>query len=263
MKKCSYMAFAMIAAMTFSACAGSKRAVQAQPAQPVQEQQQSLRDLDNEIARLKKQAELEALEHQLKMDLKKRQAEERRLEMQEQALEKMEKGTEVLLVFCLDEAIDKPGEYMAGLGISSNQLDQKDALLSANQTAISDIATRFMGVIKNGVEAYNKETNTTQRSRAKESQLEGLAMSVGEKAINKHANVVCRKLVSEKTGTYGAYVAVHVPLKETVEEIAEQLDVLQVDVDKSRFYDKMSAELKAEQEKRKAEQEQLRQNMLP
>ena len=51
----------------------------------------------------------------------------------------------------------------------------------------------------------------------KETQLEGLAMSVGENAVNKHANVVCRKVVSEQAGTYGCYVAVHVVIKDVVD----------------------------------------------
>lgn len=255
MKKLFFMTILLALTMVFPACSGQRRAVQANALQ------QEKPTLDDELERAKKRAELEEIQHQQKLAQMKREAELRRLESQLQATEKMEQGSEAILVFCIDDAVDKQGEYMAGLGISSNQLDQRDALVSANQSAIADIALRFMGVIKNGVEAYNKETNTQQRMKQKESQLEGLATAVGEKVINKYANVVCRKVVSEKTGTYGAYVAVHVPLKDVVDDIANELDVLQADYDKSRFRERMQAELDAEQEKRKAAQEQMLQNM--
>lgn len=251
----------IIAIMLFaSACGAGKNAVAVQQT-PTPAASQASTLTDDEIAEKRKQLELQKLQHEMEMEQMKMEAEKRRLQSQLQATEKMEAGTEVLLTFCIDEAMDKAGEYMAGLGISQNQLDQKDALISANQAALSDIITRFLGVIKNGVEMYNKETNTQQRNKAKESQLEGLALSVGEKAVNKYAEVVCRKVISEKEGTYGCYVAVHVPIADVVDEMVDQLEVMQVDVDKARFRDRMNEELEANTRKVQEEQQKKMQMM--
>ncbi len=251
-----------VVAFAMASCGSSKTVANSEPAQ-----QQST-TTDDVIAEKRRQLELQKLEHEMEMErlkmegeLIKAQGENKRLVSQLAAQEKMEAGTEVLLTFCIDEAMDQPGEYMAGLGISQGQLDQKDALISANQVALSDITSRFLGVMKNGIEMYNKETNTVQRNKAKESQLEGLAMSVGEKAINKHADVVCRKVISEKAGTYGCYVAVHVPVGDVVKEVVDELEILQVDFDKSRFRDRMNEELNANIEKTRQEQEKHKQSM--
>ena len=258
MKKSNLIGVSVIA-LLFSACGTNKNVVATQQPQTAIASTSSLTDA--EIAEQRKQLELQKLQHEMEMEQMRMEAEKRRLQSQLQATEKMEAGTEVLLTFCIDEAMDKAGEYMAGLGISQNQLDQKDALISANQVALSDIITRFLGVIKNGVEMYNKETNTQQRNKAKESQLEGLALSVGEKAVNKYAEVVCRKVISEKEGTYGCYVAVHVPIADVVDEMVDQLEVLQVDVDKARFRDRMNSELEANTKKMQDEQQKKMQIM--
>lgn len=250
MKKLNLIAL-FFTVLLVSSCGASKNAA----AQPQESSTPGTSLTDADIAEKRKQLELQKLEHEYEMERMKMEAEKRRLQSQLQATEKMEAGTEVLLTFCIDEAIDKAGEYMAGLGISQNQLDQKDALFSANQVALSDITSRFLGVIKNGVEMYNKETNTQNRNKAKESQLEGLAMSYGEKAVNKYADVVCRKLVSEKEGTYGCYVAVHVPIAEVLDEIAEQLEVSYTDFNKSRFKENMTTELDSNAKKVQEEQQ--------
>ena len=91
--------------------------------------------------------------------------------------------------------------------------------------------------------------------------MEGLALSVGEKAVNKYAEVVCRKVISEKEGTYGCYVAVHVPIADVVDEMVDQLEVMQVDVDKARFRDRMNEELEANTRKVQEEQQKKMQMM--
>lgn len=260
MKKLNLIGVSVIT-LLFSACGTNKNVVATQQPQTQTTVTSTSSLTDAEIAEQRKQLELQKLQHEMEMEQMKMEAEKRRLQSQLQATEKMEAGTEVLLTFCIDEAIDKPNEYMAGLGISQNQLDQKDALISANQVALSDIISRFLGVIKNGVEMYNKETNTQQRNKAKESQLEGLALSVGEKAVNKYAEVVCRKVISEKEGTYGCYVAVHVPIADVVDEMANQLEVLQVDVDKASFKEKMYSELETNSKKVQEEQQRKMQMM--
>ena len=261
MKKLNYLLVASLMAFSLVACGASKKTSQANS--------NVSSTLTNEQIEAKKQ-QLELMELDAELEIKAMEIEARKKRMQQElaATEAMEAGSQVLLTFCIDEAMDKTGEYMAGLGISSNQLDQKDALISANQVALSDITSRFLGVMKNGVEMYNKETNTIERNKAKESQLEGLAMSVGEKAINKHAEVVCRKIVTEKGGTYGAYVAVHVPLADVVNDIVNEMDVLNVDVDKSMFREKMlntiaadQAKVIAEKEKQQAQLEQMKSSL--
>lgn len=70
---------------------------------------------------------------------------------------KMPAGEQVLLTFCMDEAFDMPGEYMAGLGIAEDRLDRSRAILDANRIAIADIASRYVGMIKNAIEDYSKD----------------------------------------------------------------------------------------------------------
>lgn len=273
MKK-TLLSLAVASLVVLASCGSSKQQpypnygynqqpVQQQPAQPVQQTSE-----DDEIAALKKQAELEKLKRQIELDRLKDEAEYNKVVNQLAIQEQMLEGNQLIVVFCADEAIDKPGEYMAGLGISSNQLDQRDAMLSANQTALSDISSRFLGVVKNATSYYNKETNTKDRDNVKGSQLEGLAMSVGEEAINKHANVVCRKVVSEKEGGFGCYVAVHVMINDVLEEMTANIErrakaELDVEFDKFLFQKQMNAELQANQEKEAAKQkEQLKNNGL-
>ena len=58
-------------------------------------------------------------------------------------------GEVKLTTFCVDQSYDKPGEYLAGLGIAEGCEDREDAIVKANQIAISDITSRYIGVIKN------------------------------------------------------------------------------------------------------------------
>lgn len=220
---------------------------------------------DDEIAALKREQEKQAILHEMEIAKLKQEQELKRLESQAALQERMKGGNELLVTFCIDEAMDKEGEYLAGLGISSNQTDEKDALISANRVALSDISSRFLGVVKNAVSDYSKETNTRTGGQIKESQLEGLAMSVGENAVNKHANVVCRKVVSEQAGTYGCYVAVHVVIKDVVSNMLNDLEKMAqeesiTDFNKYLFEKKMNEMLKENQEKEAAKQKEQLQN---
>lgn len=258
MKTIKFLAIMTVAAIMASC--GNSRNMSQQPA-PSQTPAGNSAVLQNELSQMQLQRQMDELKHQMEMDKLKREAELKNLATQLSVQESMVPGTQALIVFCADEGIDKAGEYMAGLGISEDQRDQKDALLSANQVALQDIITRFLGVIKNGAEFYNQETNDQRGEKIKESQLEGLAMTVGEKAINKYSNVVCRKIVSKNNGhgvlVYGAYVAVHVPLKDVVDEVANNLAVQGVVRDKNKFRNSMLQQLEADQEKAKREQERL------
>ncbi len=148
---------------------------------------------------------------------------------------------------CVGEGIDKPGEYMAGLGISSPNMNERDALLEANRVAIADITTRYIGVIKNGVESYLKDTTVPSNKKASENKLEGIATAAGSKAINEYANRVCFQTMElTDAGTFVAYTAVHVPTAKVNKEIASALEVAKVDYDAQKFQKWLQQELDAQ-----------------
>ena len=49
---------------------------------------------------------------------------------------KLPNGEVELITFCIDDAYDKPGEYMAGLGIAEDRPDRARAITDANRVAI-------------------------------------------------------------------------------------------------------------------------------
>ncbi len=81
----------------------------------------------------------------------------------------MANGEQVLLTFCMDEAYDKPGEYMAGLGIAEDRPDRSHAITDANRVAIADIASRYIGMLKNAIEDYSKDVNVPNDKKMYES----------------------------------------------------------------------------------------------
>ena len=169
----------------------------------------------------------------------------------------MPNGEQVLLTFCIDEAYDKPGVYMAGLGIAEDRPDRSRAILDANRIAVADIASRYVGMLKNAIEDYSKDTNVPEGKKMYESSLEGGAQVIGTKVIEKYANVVCRKLTQSATGGYVGYVAVHVELDDAKKGLAEELEVRKVDYDKKKFFEKMDAELEKGAAKQKAEMDAM------
>ena len=169
----------------------------------------------------------------------------------------MANGEQVLLTFCIDEAYDKPGEYMAGLGIAEDRPDRSRAITDANRVAIADIATRYIGMIKNAIEDYSKDVNVPSNKKMYESSLEGGAQAIGTKVIDKYANVVCRKIAQSATGGYVGYVAVHVLLDDAKKGLAEELEVRKVDYDKKKFFEKIDAELDKAAAKQKAEMDAM------
>lgn len=152
-------------------------------------------------------------------------------------------GEVEIATFCIDDAYDKPGEYMAGLGIAEDRPDRSRAIVDANRVAIADIASRYIGIIKNAIEDYSKDTNVPSSKKMYESSLEGGAAAIGTKVIEKYANAVCRKFTQSATGGYVGYVAVHVLLDDAKKGVAEELEVRKVDYDKKKFFEKMDQEL--------------------
>lgn len=170
---------------------------------------------------------------------------------------KMPNGEQVLVTFCMDEAYDMPGEYMAGLGIAEDRPDRSKAITDANRVAIADIASRYVGMIKNAIEDYSKDTNVPSGQKMYESSLEGGAAAIGSKVIDKYANVVCRKISQSATGGYVGYVAVHVLLEDAKKGLAEELEVRKVDYDKKKFFEKMDQQLDAAAAKQKEEMDAM------
>lgn len=160
---------------------------------------------------------------------------------------------------CLDESIDTD-EYMAGLGISAPKNSESLAMRTAREAALADITARYLGVIKSGVSDFVKETNTRDGNIVSEGDVEGMAVAVGEKAINKFAEVACRRLTKTKKGSYICYMAVHVRINEVVSEIAQNMAVNQVNRDKQKFLDYMEKELTKQASKQEADE--LRQQKI-
>ena len=129
------------------------------------------------------------------------------------AQERLEEGMKMLLIPCSEEAlIQENSENMSAMGMATNQPTQEDAMLNANRNALSEITTRFLGVMKNGIEQYTKDSRAKSGNRGIEAQLEGLAITIGEKEENKQFKVACRKFTKTKLGNYNCYVALYVPV---------------------------------------------------
>jgi hypothetical protein len=210
-----------------------------------------------EIRRIELQMQAEEAQMQAELEMAKFKAENARNSMAKRLAQK-------LFIPCVDESYDKTGVYMAGLGISEGEADQGYAKLNANRMAISDIATRYIGTIKNGLSQYSKNNITRTGDKVKENSLEGLAETVGQKVIDKYAEQVCMEFGQNDEG-YVCYVAIHVPLATVVDETIDELGVLQNDYDREQFRNWMNQELNkqaAEKAAEKAELEELRKQML-
>jgi hypothetical protein len=242
---------AMCAAVILTSCGGSKKASSGQ----------SVSGIDQQIEQKKKQMELDALNAEAEIQKKQQDMRLKDIDneaaQREQKTRQIVKGEQRTLIFCMDEAYDRPGEYMGGLGVVEARPDRTRAILDANRAAVADIATRYIGMIKNALEDYSKDVNVPSGKKMYESSLEGGAAAIGSKVIDKYANVVCREVSQEATGGWVGYVAVHVLLADAKNGLAEELEVRKVDYDKKKFFDKMDAELKADEEKHNAELEKF------
>ena len=200
----------------------------------------------------KQKAEEAALLHQMRMDSIKRANEERaeaeerardrkrRREDQKDAMEQiLEGGVQLIYTPCMDEflALNKVPEQMAAQGIGTGQQTQELAQKVANERAIDDIGHRFAGVVKNAMESYNKDTSTPKGNRVTEGSLEGMVLSVGEKAINEFYIVDCRQFAKDRYNQWICYEALYVPMNKVLDAILQE--VKDVDVDKAMFRKRM------------------------
>lgn len=245
------LTFAM-AALVCMSCAAKK------PVKKQAEPQKSATEM--EIERLKQEKELRALKAELEADsikqAQQKELDQMKFEAKKSALnmqETLEDGMKMLMIPCMEEALAlENGAQMAAQGMSTGKLSQELALLDANRVALSEITTRFLGVLKNGIEQYSKDTYGKSGNRGQEAQLEGLAMSVGEKAINELFKVGCRKFAKDKKGNYNCYEALYVPTKEVVDKILDAAEEAEVDIDKAVFRNRMQAELDSQAAKQEA-----------
>ena len=222
----------------------------------------------------KQKAEEAALLHQMRMDSIKRANEERaeaeerardrkrRREDQKDAMEQiLEGGVQLIYTPCMDEflALNKVPEQMAAQGIGTGQQTQELAQKVANERAIDDIGHRFAGVVKNAMESYNKDTSTPKGNRVTEGSLEGMVLSVGEKAINEFYIVDCRQFAKDRYNQWICYEALYVPMNKVLDAIMKE--VKDVDVDKAMFRKRMQAELDANAAKENAALQKQRAEM--
>lgn len=166
----------------------------------------------------------------------------------------LEEQTKVLLIPCQQDVLDlDKGDNMAALGMSTEKDSKEEAMLDANRVGIQDLVTRFVGVLKNGVEQYSKDSRVKSGDRIKQSQLEGIAMAAGEKAINELFKLGdCREITKTRKGHYECYVALYIPVKQVVEAVYDAVEEAALDVDKTAFRNHLQAELDSQAAKQEA-----------
>ncbi len=127
----------------------------------------------------------------------------------------------LLVIPCMDMAYDRPGEYLAGLGVSGEMLTPQDALRMAEQEAKKDVVERC------------KFLNIT---------------------INEHFTyeVVCRNVSETNAGLYVGYVTLYLPIMQDEQKRAEELDVDSLDLNK---YKKFREQMKEAFERYKDEKQ--------
>ncbi|MCQ2333158.1 MAG: hypothetical protein MJZ88_00920 [Paludibacteraceae bacterium] len=248
MKKVLFFA---MAALTCMSCAAKKPVAQQPAPQPVQQESETQR----KIRELKEQKELQELQNEMELQQMQADAKKKRLATTLAMEEQMADGDQVMVTFCYEESMDKPGEYMAGLGISQPRRFERDAKEEANNVAIHDIASRFMGVLKSGTDYYSQSGLTPGGKALDEASLQSMTLNIVEVAVNKYANQVCYKSIQDNDGMYRFYLALHIMESKTVDEVAEQLDKQQLLHDKNSFKKQLLNQLDAESAKRAAAQE--------
>lgn len=260
MKKMTFIVVVLfMTAAVFTSCTPQKKVVQnGYNQQPQQHAQES--DIQRQIRETKEQAEL--LKAQNELELERRKQEIAMSELNNQAA--LEAGVKKLLIPCTKEALELEKDHqMAAQGMSTGKERQELALKDANRNAVAELMTRWIGVIKNGIEDYTKDSDTKSLSRVQEAQLEGLCINVCEKSINKLFKPACREFLSDRDGNYGCYVALYVSTNDVLDELDKAIEeVKDLDIDKAIFRKRLLDELdklsRKEQEAKQLELEKLK-----
>lgn len=245
--------FLVLAVFCCASCVAKRPVQQTVQQTPVLQESETQR----QIRELKEQQELKRLQREMELEDLRAQKELNALQTQIGLQESMMAGDQKIVKFCYEESLDKPGEYMAGIGVSSPKKYERDAKLEANQVAVHDIASRFMGVIKNGTEYYAQSGTTPSGKDMDESNLESMTMNIVEKAIDQYAAQVCYESVQDQNEKIRYYIAIHVPTGNTVNEVADKLEQAGVLRDKQNFKNQLLSALDAESQKKAAEQEKI------
>lgn len=260
MKKITFIAIALFCGVAFCDCAAKKPVKQAPKVDPQQAYLDSLKHA-KEIRQL--ELELQAQEEDYLMERAAKKAEkESEMEIAKLKASNAKKATaqrlgQKIFMPCIEEGYDKPGEYMAGYGVAEGENERGAGIINANRYAIADIASKYIGMIKNGVSQYAKNVNTRSGNKVKENELEGNAEAIGTKLIDKYANAVCRDAEWAQDGTYTCYVAVHVPVQEVVNATIDELGVIQTDLDRQKFREYMQAEIDRQAAAAQAEKDEI------
>ena len=110
----------LVLSVALCASCAAKRSVQQPVRQPAQQTpivQES--ETQRQIRELKEQQELKRLQREMELEELRAQKEKNELQTQIGLQESMMDGDQKIVKFCYEESLDKPGEYMAGIGVSS------------------------------------------------------------------------------------------------------------------------------------------------
>jgi len=216
-------------------------------AQPVQTQAQP--SVEDQIREMEAQRRL--LEAQTDLRLAQQEADLR-----------LAQGREVrstlIWVPCMQYGTGLSDDMMFGVGIGDGgQRTQANALLAANRVAVADIASRFIGVLQTSMEEYMNQGHTQSGRRIDQTEIEAMARNVGESVINRQAQVVCREIAVDRNNMYIGHVAIAVPLRETVNEVQQELERAGLRFDRERFRNQMINDIEGQNRQRREEIEAL------
>ncbi|GHT48637.1 hypothetical protein AGMMS49982_00290 [Bacteroidia bacterium] len=254
-----FAATAAFAGVMMTGCGSSKVVAQVpvpqQSAPPVPQ----VTTEDDEVARIEKEARLEEARAKLDAAKRKRQREERIADKVAALEENIEDGAQMILVPCQDEALDKIGEWMGGMGIGEHLVDQQEAVAEATTAAIANLSQKFVGVVKNILQDYGNKTNTPDGNQARQSDLSRGVQVATEKVVDKYSSTVCQKQMKTKRGAYKVYVATRIPIGTYKDEVSKELDVMKVKYDKAKLFESMDAQLAKQAAVDEQKREQLQQ----
>jgi hypothetical protein len=262
MKK-NYMKVAVItvcvAGMMMASCGGTKQVAQSTSASTSATSKDD--DVDAEIARMEREAKLEEAKAKLDAAKRKRQAEERRAQNLDAMEENIEDGAQMILVPCQDDALDKIGEWLGGLGIGEHLTNQRVALENATQAAAANLSQKFLGIVKNIIESYGGETDTPSGQQASQANFERGVQVATEKVLNEYSNTICQKQMRTKRGSYKIYVATRIPVGDYKNQVAKELDVMKVKYDKQKLFERMDSALSRQAAADEQKREQMARQM--
>jgi hypothetical protein len=238
------------AAVIMAGCGGSKQVAQGTAQMSAE---------DQEIARMEREAKLEEAKAKFDAAKRKRQEEERRAQQLAAMEETFEDGAQMQLVPCQDEAMDKEGEWMGGLGTGEHITDEQEARAEATTAAIANLTQKFVGVVENIIEDYGNKTNTSDGNQARQGDLSRGVRVTTQKVLSKYSNTVCQKQMKTKRGSYKVYVATRISIGTYKDEVSKELDIMKVKYDKQKLFESMDAQLSKQAAVDEQKRERLKQ----